>query len=989
MQFHMNRRHLLGSLAAGAAMGVFTPAMARATAAGEAAPGKVYPFPVHKRDLPNGLRVFVIETGFPDIVSLHIPVSVGSRNEVEPNKSGFAHFFEHMMFRGTRNVPADEYQRILKAMGADSNAYTSDDRTNYHLTFMKEDLETALRIEADRFQHLEYAEPEFRTEALAVLGEYNKNSANPVSKLIEVQRAAAFKRHTYQHTTMGFLEDIKAMPDQFAYSRQFFDRYYRPERAAIIVAGDVDPEATFRLVEKYWGSWQRGGPVPEVPVEPAPTGPVYAHVPWASETLPYVTVAFRGPAAYPTASNPNAGDQQILDVIGDYAFGQASPLFQRLVVREQKAEFVGSYFPDAVDPNLSTLIAQVKKKEDMAYVRDAIQQELANLRVVPADPARLEAIRRSLKYGFASALDNTYNVANLVVPVVAATREVETINTLYARYETITPDDIQRVANKYFVDQAMVVVTLAHGDLPAGAGEKGSVDARVAATSPMAGAAAAAPAATAVVSRPAPARAPAPAFKELIEASSSPLLDVRMNFRAGAADDPKGKEGLATLTAMMVTGAGSRAMTYEAIQQAMFPMASGFGAITDKEMTTFAGTVHRDNADAWYDIAAGQLLEPGFREEDFTRVKTSLINAVRTGLRGNNDEELGNEVLYEQLYAGHPYGHLSAGHAGSLQAITLDDVRAFHAKHYTQANLTLGLAGAVSDGFLKRARADLAANLPKGAAGRRTLPAPKKPSGLDVTLVQKQTIAAAISMGFPIDVTRSHPDYVALNLVRSYLGEHRSSTAYLYQRMREIRGMNYGDYAYIEYFPGGMFSFAPPPNVARSQQALRIWIRPVPPPMTHFAIRIAKYEFDKLVRDGMSAADFEATRASLMKSTGLLTARQGIHLGYSLDQQFYGQKAYTAQMKEGLAALTLDKVNAAVRRHFGGGDMAIVVVTPQAEALAKALADDAPSPMTYASEKPQAILDEDKVIERYPLALEPSDIRIVKVEDVFEKPIFG
>jgi len=988
MQFQMNRRGLLlGSAAAGAAAGAFSPAMARATAAGDPA-GKVYPFPVHRKDLANGLRVFVIETGFPDIVSLQIPVSVGSRNEVEPNKSGFAHFFEHMMFRGTKDIPAGEYQRIIKAMGADSNAYTSDDRTNYHLTFMKEDLETAIRIEADRFQHLEYSEPDFRTESLAVLGEYNKNSANPISKLLEVQRDAAFTTHTYKHTTMGFLKDIQDMPNQFAYSRQFFDRYYRPERTTIIVAGDVKPDEVFALVEKYWSMWQRGGPVPDVPREPAANGPIYAHVEWPSETISWMTVGFHGPAAYPTANNPDAGDQQVLDVLAGYAFAPSSPLYNRLVVREQKVEFVGNYFPDSVDPSLSTIIAQVKKAEDMAYVRDAIQQELANLRVIPLDERRLEAIRSSLKYGFASALDNTESVADVVVAAVAATREVDTINAIYDRYATITAADVMRVANKYFTDKNMVVTTLAHGDLPAEAKVTGSVDAKVAATSGMAGAAASAPT-PAIARRATPASAPRPAFKELVEANSSPLLDVRLNFLTGAADDPKGKEGLATLTALMVTDAGSKAMSYEDIQQALFPMAAGFGAIVDKEMTTFAGTVHRDNAEGWYDISLGQLLEPGFREEDFTRLKTSLITGIRVGLRGNNDEELGNEVLYEQLYAGHPYGHLSSGHAKAVEALTLDDVRAFHRAHYTQANLTVGLAGAVTPAWLAKARADMAASLPKGAPVNRRLPAPKKPSGLDVTLVQKQTIATAISMGFPIDVRRGHPDFVALNLVRSFLGEHRSSTAYLYQRMREIRGMNYGDYAYIEYFPGGMYTFAPPPNVARQQQAFRIWLRPVPPPMAHFAIRIAKYELDKLVRDGMSQADFDATRSSQMKATGLLTARQGVHLGYSLDQQFYGAKDYTAYIREGLQSLTLAKVNAAIRKHLADADMAIVAVSPQADALAKALIDDAPSPMTYASEKPQAILDEDKIIEKYPLALEASDVRVVKVEDVFEGPIFS
>src|SRR3712207_2598390 len=203
--------------------------------------------------------------------------------------------------------------------------------------------------------------------------------------------------------------------------------------------------------------------------------------------------------------------------------------------------------------------------------------------------------------------------------------------------------------------------------------------------------------------------------------------------------------------------------------------------------------------------------------------------------------------------------------------------------------------------------------------------------------------------------------------------------------MREVRGMNYGDYAYTEYYPGGMFSTAPPPGVPRSQQAFRVWIRPVPVEQTHFAIRIAKYELDKLVRDGMSETDFQATRDFLNKSTGLLTARQGVRLGYTLDQQFYGlNQDFTDYIRGGLAKLTRAQVNAAMRRHLAGRDMAIVVVTPQAEALRTALIADTPSPMKYASEKPADILAEDKIIERYPLAIESGDVRIVPVAQVFE-----
>src|SRR5678815_510489 len=191
-----------------------------ATAFAASPPQKVFPFPYTQQDLPNGLRLVTIPTGFPNIVALYIVVQTGSRNEVEPGKSGFAHFFEHMMFRGSDNYTPDQREAIFKRAGAKTNAYTSDDRTVYHATFSKDDLDEIMKMEADRFLHLKYALPEFQTESLAVKGEYDKNSANPFSKLYEVLRETAFKTHTYSHTTMGYIKDIQDMPNQYAYSQE-------------------------------------------------------------------------------------------------------------------------------------------------------------------------------------------------------------------------------------------------------------------------------------------------------------------------------------------------------------------------------------------------------------------------------------------------------------------------------------------------------------------------------------------------------------------------------------------------------------------------------------------------------------------------------------------------------------------------------------------------------------------------------------------------
>src|SRR5258708_1607552 len=235
-------------------------------------PRKVFPFSYTQEDLPNGLRLVTIPTDFPNIVSVFIVVQTGSRNEVEAGKTGFAHLFEHMMFRGTDKYPPDKYQAVLTRIGAASNASTSNDRTVYHTTFSKEDLAEVLAMEADRFQNLKYTPEIFKTETGAVLGEYNKNSSDPSEKLDEVLRDTAFDRHTYKHTTMGFLKDVQDMPSQYDYSLKFFDRYYRPEYTTIVVTGDVDAKQVRALVDKSWSNWKRGSYDPDIPVEPPQQG---------------------------------------------------------------------------------------------------------------------------------------------------------------------------------------------------------------------------------------------------------------------------------------------------------------------------------------------------------------------------------------------------------------------------------------------------------------------------------------------------------------------------------------------------------------------------------------------------------------------------------------------------------------------------------------------------------------------------------------------
>ncbi len=916
----------------------------------------ILPFAASEKTLANGLRVVAVPTGFPNIVAVYITVQTGSRNEVEPGKSGFAHFFEHMMFRGTPKYPPDVYQSIMTKAGASSNANTSDDRTIYHTTFAKEDLAKILEVEADRFQHLSYSPEAFKTEARAILGEYNKSAANPLLKLDETQRDSAYTTHTYKHTTMGFIKDIEDMPNQYEYSKVFFNRWYRPEKTAILVAGDIDPANVFKLVEKYWSGWKRGDYTADIPQEPPAKGTVYAHVDWPSTTLPWVTVAFHGP------SYLQMKEQAAIDTAFAIGFGETSDIYKKLVEDEQKVDQLFADPGHSVDPSLITVYARIKDPKDAVYIRDEILKTFATMRDRTLDAQRVSEAKSNARYSFLRTLDNTNTIANVLANALLYERSIDTLNRYYRTLSAITPADIEQTAQKYFTDASLVVATLSKGTLPAGI-EKAAL-----------------PATTSAAVSAAP--------HMITQKSVVPNVMVKLLFTAGSVKDPQGKEGLAALAAAMISEAGSKSMRTDEINKALYPIAGSFSNQVDKEMTVFTGVVHRDNWRKFFDVVLPQLLTPGLRQEDFQRLKDLQLNYLKQDLRNNNDEELGKEELQNIVFAGTPYGHTVNGTIAGIQSITLDDVRDFIARSYTRANLVVGLSGDFPDELQQQLTSELA-SLPPGQgtpARIAGLPAigAHQPSGLEVEIIQKDTRATAISLGRPIPITREDPDFAALNVARSWLGEHRSSSSHLYQRIREVRGLNYGDYAYIEFFTHPGFLTFPSPNIGRRSQTFEIWIRPVVPVNAQMAMRIALYEVQKLIDGGMSKEDFENTRDYLMKNVYLMTATQNQRLGYALDSWWFGIPELTQHMRAQYSKLTRDDVNGAIRKYFTAKDLAVVIVTKDAPALRDQLVADQFSQIKYDAPKPE-LAEEDKVIGAYKLNIAPEKIRIVPVEDVFAK----
>jgi zinc protease len=463
--------------------------------------------------------------------------------------------------------------------------------------------------------------------------------------------------------------------------------------------------------------------------------------------------------------------------------------------------------------------------------------------------------------------------------------------------------------------------------------------------------------------------------------ASSPLVAIRLQFDIGSIHDPAGKEGLATLTSLMIGQGGTQKRSYTDLIEALYPMAASIGASTDREVTAIGGTVHRDTLAAYTALLEEAMLKPGFSQEDFERNKDELSSALSSSLR-SNDESLGLELIQQKIFKGHPYGHSPLGTVEGLQHITLDDVKQFYRDHYTQANLTVGVGGGYPADYVAKLTHELAA-LPAGHKDRQALPPAPKVEGHNFTLVDKQTGSVGINLGYALPITRADADYYPLMVANSFLGEHRTMNGRLMNELREARGLNYGDYSYIEFLQTPARVSTPPPGAPRRQQYFSVWIRPVVPGDAQFALRAGLYEIQRLREEGMTQDDFNITRDFVLNYSKLWAQSLDERLGFTMDSKFYGMPYYIDEIQTRLKKLTVADVNAAIKKYLSTDNYEAVMVTANASALKDTLQKDEPSPKTYNSQVDAKITAGDKTI--VPLKVAPTKIDILPVAEAFQK----
>lgn len=470
----------------------------------------------------------------------------------------------------------------------------------------------------------------------------------------------------------------------------------------------------------------------------------------------------------------------------------------------------------------------------------------------------------------------------------------------------------------------------------------------------------------------------------LYPVKDDPTISFKIWFKVGSQNDPKGKEGLAALTAGLLSEGATKNNSYDQILEKLFPLAAGYSCNSSVEMTIFNGRVHKDNLDEYYPIFIDALLNPAFKEEDFNRIKQRTLNYLNTTLKYSSDEELGKAVLYNDIFDGTTYGHINIGTISGIESITIDDVKEFYNKYYSKNNFVIGLGGGYDESLIDRLKNDLAKlnDLQVEEIGK---PQPEKIDGLNFTLIEKEAPATAISMGFPIDLVRGSKEWYALAVANSWFGEHRNSSSHLYQIIREERGLNYGDYSYIENFPNGGSYQMPPTNVPRRQQIFEIWIRPVPNETRHFVLRTALREIQMLVDNGMTKEDFELTRNFLKKYVLNFAKTTSSRLGYAIDDKFYGiDGSHLELFRKMMDEITLEDVNNAIKNHLQYDNMKIAIITKDAESFKNNLVANITSPIEYSTPKPESVLEEDKNIIDYKLNIDQNKINIIQVEELFK-----
>jgi zinc protease len=438
-----------------------------------------------------------------------------------------------------------------------------------------------------------------------------------------------------------------------------------------------------------------------------------------------------------------------------------------------------------------------------------------------------------------------------------------------------------------------------------------------------------------------------------------PVTYVEVVMRAGSAFDPVGQEGLAALTARALREGGAGGRGPEEVEALLMRLGTDVEVQVSHELVRLRTRALHEDLPELLPLLADMLLKPDFDADAVSRLKDAQIEALKTGVL-EDDEALGAQAFDSLLYEGHPYGHPVDGRWGALSALEAGALEAFHADRHVRGGAVLGVAGPAvgPDGALDpqapggQALVELRAALGVGLPGRPVDPStPRRVpavEGRELLVIEKPTAGVGVHLGHPTGLHRGHPDWPAMLVAMTAFGEHRQSHGRLYKALRGERGLNYGDYAYIERYVQEGWGADQAPGTGRLQNAFTVWLRPTAPDAGPFAVRAAVAMVEELVAEGLSEDELALTRRYLEGRVALWAADPGRRLGWATEAAAMGWPDPIAALPEAVARVDKAAVDAALRAHLHPQDLRIVAVAADGAGLAAALADGVASPLAAA-----------------------------------------
>jgi zinc protease len=420
-----------------------------------AAPPGAFPYPIHRRELPNGLQIVFVPCDTPGLAAYFTFFRVGSRNEVEPGRSGFAHLFEHLTYRGTHAHSGEDWERITKSLGLDTNAFTDDDVTAYWAVGAAAALPTLIELEADRFMNLAYSEDDFKVEGRAVLGELLKDLSSPDFKVEEASRKLAFTRHSYRHTTIGFEKDVRGMANGYRYSLEFYRRFYRPDNAFVLVVGDFDEQGVFEALRRSYGPWQGKGEAAAVHPEPRQEKEREGRFGWPAPIL----TRFASRWHTPGAEDPDAVAAQL--VLWPLLFGSPSALHRELVLERHLVEEIGGEYEPHRDPFSFGYELVLKSDGAEGPARAAVDRAVAEAAAGKVDARLLADVKANVLASLVMQTDTPYRTGVWLAYYTALTGDPGYLDAVMARVARVTPAALSAFARRWLVPSNRTTVVVA------------------------------------------------------------------------------------------------------------------------------------------------------------------------------------------------------------------------------------------------------------------------------------------------------------------------------------------------------------------------------------------------------------------------------------------------------------------------------------------------------------------------------------------------